>query len=351
MQSTFKGRPGRWFLAAALCAALAACSGGGGSPGETVGGGDDGGDVGAPGDRRSGQYLMAAADAEEYTLTLDFDRRTWRVAGGDVDRGGSFSAGTDGEFLVSPSNSAGPGGANTLRFQQFGDTVVGSMALGDVVVPFLASRALASSVAGAAGVYNMLGRTVDSAGPENTTIGQGEITADGLLRTCNDVVIRTIDDCVSVTQAPVTVNGTVFTAVTPDGAIRFRVFQVEGERIFVRASASAGTTRRFVVGTPAGFSFAAGEFRGGATDASWGVDTISLPAYARIAALPDGRTFNWTGTAESVGTGNTSLGNLLGITTVGAGGLFAIRSNALGLVAAARDSAQLPGYFAIGRRQ
>ena len=356
----FGSRLGRWWMAAVLGAVLTGCGGGGGGgDGEeagAVGGGLAGGEVVVappPPDARSGDYTMLAADGREYTLNLDFDAATWRIAGTDFERAGSFTAGSHGEFHVTPSNSVGAEGTTTLRFTQFSDTVVGTANLPTGVRPFLASRSMATSVAAIAGTYNMLGREVYDDGNENTSIQQGEITASGELRICEHIVIYTVDICPpeAIWQGPVTVEGTLFTSHTPGGPLRFRVLNVAGEHIFVRASASTTTRRRFMVGTPAGPVYHAGVFRSGGSDASWGTDTVTTNAYGRDAVLPDGQAVTFSGGALSVHDGSNSLGNLRSIGTATAGGFFSVRSAELVVVAASRDSAHMRGFFAIGRRQ
>ncbi len=356
----FGSRLGRWWMAAVLGAVLTGCGGGGGGDGEdaaAVGGGLAGGEVVVappPPDARSGDYTMLAADGREYTLKLDFDAATWRIAGTDFERAGSFGAGSHGEFHVTPSNSVGAAGTTTLRFTQFSDTVLGTAELKSGVQPFLASRALATSVAAAAGVYNILGREIFDDGRLNTTIQQGEVTASGELLLCEHNVIHTVASCPAegLVRAPLTVEGSLFIGHASGGKVPFRVIHIGEERIFVRASRAGNNIRsRFMVGVPAGTAYASAAFRGGATDASWGTDTVSIGSFARKAVLPNGDAVEISGSPRPLGGDTDSRGNLLGIGTIDSGSFFAVRSRELGIVSAARNSQEMLGYFAIGRRQ
>lgn len=335
----------RWMGITAMAVALTACGDGGGG---------DAAPAPAPvaptGDARNGNYTMLAANAREYTLALDFDANTFRVLGNGVDQSGAITA-QGNEFLFQPGNSSGVSGVSTTRFTLATNTVVGEFALPEGAVPFIAPRSFVTTAAAAAGTYNMLGRTVDSAAPANTTIQQGEITADGQLRLCADERIFEIAACpvASVSAGPIAVSGDTFTAATPTGPVLFRVAQVGADKVFVRASASTGTSRRFMIGTPATAAFAAGTFIGGTTEPSWGSVTIGPSSHATNSASPGGVTTTRTGTTSSVG-GN-GLGSLLAINTTDAGGFFAVRSSQLGVVVAARNSTLAPAFLAIGKAQ
>lgn len=335
----------RWAALATLTAALAACGGGGG----------DGSAEPLPAPRddvRNGSYVLVAADAREYTLTLDFDDLSYRLVGTGVDQAGSFTASGD-AFAFQPGNAIGATGVSTTRFFQFDDAVVGEVALPGGAVPFIAAREFQSTVAGAAGTYNFLGRTVDTGGaPVNTTIQQAEITSNGTLRICEDLTIYRIQDCPagSVTTGTLTVSEGVFTATTPAGAFPFRVANIGGSKVFLRASASSTSTRRFIVGMPATDSFATGSFTGGTTEPAWSTFRFDAASFTSTGTLPNGVATNLAGNATPQATGN-SLASLVRINTTVAGNFFAIRSPEIAMVLAARDNPVAPGYAAIGRRQ
>lgn len=338
-------RLARWMAFGGVALVLAACGGGGDGPGQSIS------PAPTPTDGRNGSYVMVAADAREYTLALNFDAATYSVTGTNVNRTGTFTASGD-TFLFNPGNGTGASGSSTLRFSYVENTVVGEFALPDGTVPFVAPRLFENTLAGAVGTYNFLGRVVDTAGgAPNTTIQQAEITADGRLRTCDDANVFEISACPagSVTTGTLTLDGDVFTSTTPGGAFPFRIARVGAGKVFLRASPSTGTTRRFIVGTQATTGFTAGTFAGGTTEPAWGTVTISPSAFSSSGTSPAGVTTTRTGNAAAAGGG--TLASLLVVNTATAGSFFATRSAEIGVVVAARNSVQAPGFMAIGKRQ
>lgn len=328
----------RWMGACALLLALAACGGGGG-------------DAPAPAplpDARNGDYTVVAANAREYVLTLDFDARSWRMRGNGLDQSGTIGSDAGG-FIFQPAALAPV--FNTARFFQAGDTVTGGFRFPEGVLPFVAPRQFVTSVAEGAGVYNFLTRTVDTAAPANNAIFQGELTAGGMLRTCSDALIDAIAACpeASVSTGTVTVAGNVFTSTTPQGAFPFRIARIGADKVFLRASISVGTSRRFWVGVPATTAFAAGTFTGANTDGNWSSAAISSSAHVATITTPAGTSLSRSGDAQGVGNG--PLGGLLVLRTASSGSYFAVRSGELAVIVSARDSAAAPGFVEIGKRQ
>lgn len=338
-----KYRVARWSGVVALAAAVAACGGGGGSSSTAA-------TAPAPApDARNGTYTMVAADAQEYSLALDFDAKSYHVTGNGVDQAGSISE-QSGTFFFSPGNATGATGASTTRFQVATDTIVGEYPLPSGALPFVAARKFATAVADAAGTYNFLGRTVDTAGgTPDTTIQQAQITADGHLNTCDDTTIYDMPNCPtgSVTPGTITVSGTLFTAQTASGKIPFHVALVGNDKVFLRASASSGTTRRYIVGVPAVTSFTGGAFAGGTTEPAWGTVTLTTTTFSSTGTSPAGTTTTMSGTNYATG----YVPGIVGINTTSSGGFFAINGSELGVVVASRGSALAPGFMAIGRKQ
>jgi hypothetical protein len=325
----------RWMGAAALALALAACGGGGG--------GDPVPPAPQP-DARNGDYTVVAANAREYLLTLDFDARSWRMNGNGVDQTGAILSDAGG-FAFQPAGLAPP--FNTARFSLANDTVIGGFRFPEGVLPFVAPRLFVTSLADGAGTYNFLTRTVDTASPANNAIFQGELTAAGKLRTCGDSRIYSIAECpeASVSTGTVTVAGNLFTSTTPLGAFPFRIARVGADKVFLRASISTGTSRRFWVGTPATTAFAAGTFTGANTDGNWSNASVSSSSHSATITTPAGTTLNRSGDARVV------LGGMLALETASSGSYFAIRSSELGVIVSARDNPAAPGFVEIGRRQ
>lgn len=327
----------------AIALFVAAC-GGGGSSGPTA--------VTAaapPADARNGSYTMVAADGYEYALALDFDAKTYHVTGNGVDQAGSIGE-QSGTFFFSPGNATGPTGASTTRFQVATDTIVGEYPLPGGIVPFVAPRKFATAVADAAGTYNLLGRTVDTAGgAPDTTIQQAQITADGHLNTCDSSTIFDMPNCpaTSVGTGTITVAGDLFTSQTANGKIPFHVALVGNDKVFLRASPSTGTTRRYIVGVPAVASFTDGVFAGGTTEPAWGTVTLTTTTFSRTGTSPAGITTTQSGTSAAIG----FVPGILGITTNSSGSFFAARTSELGIVVAAWANPFAPGFVAIGVKQ
>jgi hypothetical protein len=337
-----RNRAARWSGVVALAATIAACGGGGGGSSTPPA-------PPPPPDARNGSYTMVAADANEYTLALDFDAKTYHVTGNGVDQSGAISE-QSGTFFFAPGNASGATGASTTRFQVATDTIVGEFPLAGGAVPFVAPRTFLSTVAAVAGTYNFLGRTVDTTGATpNTTIQQAQITTDGHLLTCDDNTVYDMANCpaLSVTSGTLTVSGNLFTSQTASGAIPFRVAQVGTDKVFLRASASSGTTRRYIVGVPATTGFTADTFAGATTEPAWGSIALSTSAFSSTGTSPSGATTNMSGTAFSGG----FVPAILSITTASSGNFFAIRSSELGVVVSERNGTAAPGFMAIGRKQ
>jgi hypothetical protein len=333
---------------AGLSLFLAACGGGGGDapPVQSK--------EAPPADARNGTYTAVAADAREYSLALDFDAKTYHVTGNGIDTSGAISE-QSGVFSFAPGNASGTTGSSTTRFTLATDSVVGELPLAGGTVPFLAARNFAGALADTVGTYNMLGRTVDTAaGTADTTIQQGEITAGGQLRLCADLGIYEIANCpsTSVSSGTITVSGNLFTAATPAGNILYRVANVGTDKVFLRASASVGTTRRFMVGTPATATFSGDAFLGATTEPAWGTVTLTTTSFASSGTSPAGATSSRSGAAVAVGT--PTPGSIPGIRFIDAGAAgyyFAIRSSEVGVVVSSFGSSAAPGFMAIGRKQ
>lgn len=336
--------------AVACAAVLAACGGGGGGGAAPATTSSTAATVAA--DSRNGDYAMYAADARQYTLSLNFDAGTYRVAGNGVDATGTIRARTaSGDFDFDNSSGAAAA-AGSPRFSWFSDTAVGSVRLPSGTVPFVAARSFVTTLADAAGTYNFLASIQDTAATANSAIYTGELLATGTLRTCNDNTIYRISLCpaTSVATAAVTVAGDQFTADTGTGTYPFRVVNIGAEHVILRASASSGTSRKFMVGIPEPTAVADGIFQGANTNGQWTTTTVAKPNFSASWTV-GAATASRTGTAISIGasSGSVSPVGIIGISTSDAGSFFAIRNNALFVQVAARGSTSWPGYVEIGK--
>jgi hypothetical protein len=300
-------------------------------------------------DERNGEYVMYAADAKQYTLTMDFDKREYRVQGNGVDQSGKFGSDENGGFFATTSVGTG---FNTARFRTAEDAVLGGFRFGQTLQPFVAARDFVTTLADAAGTYNFLSRTVDSAAAPNTAIFQGQLTAAGQLRTCMDLVIHRIEDCpsASVVTGTVTVSGNQFTATTPGGAFPFRIARIGNDKVFLRASVSTATASRFWVGVPAA-AFASGAFSGVNTDNQYSRFSLAPTSHTATLTTASGATLTRSGNAQALGSGSSGLPGILALTTASSGNYFAIRTGELAMIVASRDSTVAPGFVEIGRTQ
>jgi hypothetical protein len=337
MTMTF-GKFARFASALAASLALVACGGGGG-------GGDPAPAPVPTPDARNGDYVMYAANAHPYTLSLNFDAKTYRVVGNGLDQSGAIGGDAAAGFFFQPTGVIA--GFNTARFHTAPDAMIGNFRLPEGVVPFVAARSFVTTSAEAAGNYNFLTRTVSTPGPNNTGIFNGEITAGGQVRTCNDLTIHHITTCpaASVVPGTLTVAGTEYTATTPNGPFTFRIARIGTDKVFLRASASTATSRRFWIGTLAASGFSSGNFSGGNTDGNWSTFSLSSTAHSAGIQTQAGATLTRSGASAPL----TSLPSMLRLS----GGIdaFAIRAFNLGVIAATRDNAAAPGFMEIGRSQ
>lgn len=325
-----RGMVGAWVVV------LAACGGGGGT--ETPA---------PPPDVRNGTYTLMAADARQYALALNFDAGTYSITG-DVQQSGAISA-SGSSFLLSPGNSVGTSGTSTTRFSVATDAIIGEFSAPGGAVPFVAARKEVTTIAAAAGTYNLFTRLIESGTPSNTAIQQGEITAGGQLRLCNDAGLFRISDCpaASVASGTVTVSSEGFVAAFSDGSsFPFRVAQVGTDKVFLRVSAAANTSKRFMIGVPASTTAPSGTFVGGSTEPAWGTVTAGAASVTSNGVRPDGTTVSTTGTPSA-----TVLGNVNAVSTPSSGSFFVMAGAELGVMVAARNNTLATGFMAIGKRQ
>jgi len=316
--------------AAALALAILVAGCGGGSDGPAT-----------PPDARNGSYQVFAANAQRYTLNLDFDARTWRMNGAGIDQSGSIATVDGGMFAFQAGSTA--------RFQHVQDTVIGGFRFGDTVQPFVAPRRFANTVADTVGEYHFLSVVLDPAAPSNTLIFTGEITTGGTLRTCSDSTIFVIALCPagSVVTHTLAVNGDDFGATTSAGTFPFRVARIGSDKVFLRASGSSGTSRRFTVGVPAQPSYTRGQFRGANSLGQWATTQMAASTFTTTALAANGGTVTRSGNLQQL-SGNSPAG-MVSLTDPNLGFFFSIRAMHLNVTVAARNNPNVPGYVEVGK--
>jgi hypothetical protein len=290
---------------------------------------------------------MYAGDARQYVLSLDFDAKTYHLTGNGQDVTGTIRASDNaGKFDFDPAATGTPA-TNAPKFTWFDDTVVGGFRLASGTVPFIAARSFVTTVADAAGTYNFLANVQDTAAPPDNYIFTGELLASGTLRTCMDPVIYKMSLCPpgSVATATVTVSGDHFNANTGSGTYPFRVAKVGSERVFLRASASSGTSRRLQVGMPEG-AFTDGTFVGANTHGDATTTTFSGAAYNARWNAGSGDVAR-LGTVSSLGANGPS--GIVAITTAADGNFFAMHGSQLMVLVSANGNPTWPGYVEIGK--
>ena len=308
---------------------LAACGGGGDGPPPP------------PPDARNGSYAVFATNGQRYTLSLDFNANTWQMTGTGINQSGSIGT-ADGAFTFSTAS-------NTARFQHVQDTVIGGFRFGDGVIPFVAPRRFVTTVADAVGEYHFLTSVTDPVEGNNSLIFTGEITTGGTLRTCADSTIFVIAMCPagSVVTHTLAVNGEEFGATTAAGTFPFRVARIGTDKVFVRASGSSGTSRRFTVGVPAQPSYTRGRFRGANSLGQWATTELAASTFTTTAIAPNGGTVQRSGTLRSL-LGNSPAG-MLSLTDPTLGFFFSIRATHLNVIVSARQNPNVPGYVEVGK--
>lgn len=238
-------------------------------------------------DSRNGSYSVYASDARVYTLTLDFDQRSYTLAGNGLNVAGSFT-GPDGQ-----GNYATTGNA---KFRTGTDLVVGSFDFGAGVLPFVAGRSFATAVAdlsGGSGDLILLSRVFGASGVASRT--NAASWSGGVLRLCSSDTFYSVAFCptASLVTYALSVSDGRFTGVAQDGSgqvINFRVARSGSELIFLRSSISPTdpNQRQFQIGLPDSSGPTGGNFYGATTAGLWGHTAITL--------APDRYAFDVAGT-------------------------------------------------------
>jgi hypothetical protein len=329
-----QGRVGLGMVLGALALLAASCGGGSG----------DGSDEVPIFDARNGGFIVAAADGHEYFLALDFITNKYVLG----QQQGTIQQ-DDTEFFLRPGNSTATSDASTLRFRLAGDGVVGEFNTPRGPMPFVGSRKFVQTLAEAAGVYNLFGRSVDAATGAllGTTIRQVELTADGRLRICEATAVQ-LADCpdAAITTASVSGNDSVFIAAFPrqEDSIFFRVAQVGSDKLLVHGDLTGDPVQRFLLGLPATGAFTPGHFVGGATLPAWGTFDLNATSVGIAVSTPAGESKTTSGgPGQAAGTPDLRLAE------TDNGNFFAARSGEIAIVLAAPDNALAPGFMMLGK--
>ena len=326
----------RWLLCACTALMLVACGGGSSEAQEEPR--DDSSDAVIPAppaaDPRNGSYTMVASDGYEYTLTLDFDAKTYKVAGNGIDEDGDIEA--DGsEFEFKPGNAVGSTGFNTTRFSYVDNTVVGAYALRSGAMPFVAARSFMTNLPSTTLTFNLLNRKVDPTYMYLAVgIRQAQITTDGKIRICRDAILHEVTSCPegSLFEAPLSMSGSQFSYPESDTlTVTFRLANVGADKVYLGASAAEGspTARQFTIGTPALPNFPIGSFTGAATGAEWATLSIQEENFSLGLTSFTGTWRYDSGTIGTLAQLGTTLGSVAETESENFGPLVGVRSTSL----------------------
>jgi hypothetical protein len=217
-------------------------------------------------DPRSGAYTAFATDGGQYTLTIDYVARSYRMSGIGVDESGSLEITADGTAKA----------AGSLRWFRSGPDFVAG---GFDFVPgqgqaFVAARSFVATVAELSGTFNVAGITKNG-----SVLDSGIFStrlAGSTYQLCANAAVITIDACplASVRTYTVSLSRDEFVATPLSGdALRFRVARVGDALLYLRAERGTSTGDVFRIGlTPVGMTIAnsAGiTLHGMSTEAGW----------------------------------------------------------------------------------
>jgi len=249
-------------------------------------------------DLRNGDYTVFASNGRQYTLTLNFNERTWEMAGSQVNQSGSLTPDPDG--VSYNFNSTG-----TARFRTSQDLVVGGFDFNLTgsdhdydhgVRPFVAARSFVTQAADLVGLsFNQMGLNLR----RNDTIESPVLPTTfgtGVMQVCVAPIPTRVDQCPvqSLANYTLSVNAGTFSAVlrlnnTTVDSIQFRVALSGTNKILLRAQdAFDETGRHFRVGLPESAGLAGGTFNASSSRGAWGVTTLTDTHYSFSGTLADG---------------------------------------------------------------
>lgn len=239
-------------------------------------------------DPRNGSYEVFAADGRGYDLVVDFDGGRYTMSGNGDSVTRSFTVGA-GEFVVQGNE----------RFRVATDLLVGGHDFGTGVLPYVAARSFAGSLAALAGTYNLATRIVGTDGSARTLPGTAFITGNTLsVCEAESGVVAVVRQCPAGARKDflnLTLDGIMVTGVTATGeTIRFGVASSGGAKFLLGAGASASDEQRVrygVVDSTGGFTVGPAQ-SGASTTGDWVTITVFDEAPARYTvtggATPDG---------------------------------------------------------------
>ncbi len=293
-------------------------------------------------DPRNDSYKAYATDGRLYTLTVDFDARTYTMAGNGLNAGGSFSADGSGTTFTFAGNA---------KFRVAEDLLVGGFDFGSGVKSFIGARRFVTTLNEPSGEFNTLGLNFPNGAPVDSRIFTSRFI-NSTLEVCLDNVIFKITVCpaASVWTYALSISGDEFTGVAAapnNDTIRFRVAKSGATLIYLRAGdASDGTGRRFRVAVPETNGLAGGTFNGASTLGAWGTATLTATTYSVTGTSAGGSPISDSATLSGLGP-NGPLGIRVGQRTSDGASVFVMQNSPLAVLVGARGG-PAAGYMEIG---
>jgi hypothetical protein len=293
-------------------------------------------------DARNGTYYVYATNGALYSLSIDFNARTYEMTGTS---GGGTPKWTGG--FTADASGGGFTIAGNARFRVQPDLIVGGFDFGSGVVSFVAARNFVTTEAELTGDFVYLGINPDSGTP-SSRIFPGQL--NGLQwRICSDFVIYTMPNCpaASVWTYALTPTGVDGEWLAVDSVradtVRFRLAKSGAERIFLRSGASADG-KRFRIGLPNIGGLAAGIYTGGGTRGEWLTISASDTTYSATGTRSNGSSIT-DSVALQIISGLDGLRG--GFRSSDGASVFVIRSNSIVAIVGAQ-SGPADGAIQIG---
>lgn len=308
-----------------------------------------------PGDYRTGEYMMYAANGSRQTLSIDFEAKTYEVTDTAGEKTSGSLSDSSGRWGFLNSRITFP---NNATFEVLKDNIVGafpfavpySAPVRYATVPFVATRAHVLTQAKLDGTYDRARIDISPTGRESA-IAQVQISGGGtVVKQCNDLVIYRVEHCPASSLStnslePDAIAGRWVLKNPTTGATlgRIGIAEIEGDKIYLSAGPSpANGTEIFAIGVPAAADYAGFNAYGWATDDSVILSFVSPPQYS---VSPTSSTLPVSMQLQSLSSDGPP-----GIRAAvsGADVFFAMRSSKLDVLIGARSKPATQGFLHIG---
>jgi hypothetical protein len=241
-------------------------------------------------DARNGAYQLYAANAQVYTMTVDFDALTYAVLGNGIDARGPLTSSDQLTYAISTNEDihASPAAA---------DLLVGAFDFGAGPQPYIAARSFATSAADiGTAPFTIFGISTNHLGTTTSTIDSQSFDPSGSMANCSSQSqIYRVAACPSsfLTNFALSFDGADITGVdsVDHDTIHFRVAKSGSTRLVLRAETDAACNcSRFDVGVTDNVLGLAGTFAGASSTGSTGGLRLTDTSYDVTWVSPTGVT-------------------------------------------------------------